>query len=134
MAAVSEYPVSGCRQRRGFTLLEVLVAVTIVAIALAAIVTETSRDLYNTARLRDKTLAQWVAMNKVTEWQVTDAWPEPGVQRGDTEMARRDWYWVVRVSGTDDSGVRRLDVEVSAQRDAKQPLATLLAYLGRPSQ
>jgi general secretion pathway protein I len=116
----------------GFTLIEVLIAVAVVAIALAAVMTEVNRDLVNTVALRDKTLAQWVAMNKVTEMQVSDAWPEPGEQRGEVEMARRDWYWLVRVSKTDDNNVRRVDVVVSDQRDARRPQATLLAYLGRP--
>jgi len=123
---------AAARRDHGFTLVEVLVAVAVVAIALAAVMTEVNRDLVNTVALRDKTLAQWVAMNKITEMQATDAWPEPGEQRGEVEMARRDWYWLVRVSKTDDNNVRRVDVVVSDQRDARQPQATLLAYLGRP--
>jgi general secretion pathway protein I len=121
-------------RRHGFTLIEVLVAVAVVAIALAAVMTETNRDLVNTVALRDKTLAQWVAMNKVTELQVMDAWPDAGETRGEAEMARRDWYWLVRVSKTDDQNVRRVDVEVFERRDAKQPRAAVLAYLGRPQQ
>lgn len=117
---------------RGFTLLEVLVAVAIVAIALAAVMTEVSQNLKNTVKLRDKTLAQWVAMNKIVELQVSGQWPAAGEQRGEVEMAQRQWYWLVRISTTDDKDIRRLDVEVSVRRDAKQPRATLLAYLSRP--
>jgi len=125
---------SGRARPQGFTLLEILVAVAVVAIALTAVMTEVSRDLHNTTLLRDKTLAQWVAMNTVNEWQLKKDWPGPGQHRGETEMAGQNWYWTVKVSTTDDPNVRRLDVEVSERRDAKQPRAALLAYLGRPSK
>jgi len=139
MAGGAPVPVSSLVSRhlatsraRGFTLLEVLVAVAVIAIALAAVMAEVNRDLVNSVALRDKTLAQWVAMNKVAELQIGGQWPAPGEQRGELEMAQRDWHWLIRVSKTDDNNIRRLDVEVSEQRDARQPRATLLAYLARP--
>lgn len=117
----------------GFTLMEILVAVAVVAIALTAIIAEVSRDLHNSLVLRNRTLAQWVAMNKITEWQIDNNWPAPGEQHGETEMARQTWYWRISVSATDDQNVRRLDVSV-ADKSGGDDLVTLLAYKGRPTQ
>jgi len=111
--------------------MEILVAVAVVAIALTAIIAEVSRDLHNSLLLRNRTLAQWVAMNKLTEWQIDNNWPDPGEQRGETEMARQTWYWRINVSATDDQNVRRLDVRVADKSDG-DVLVTMLAYKGRP--
>jgi len=118
---------------RGFTLIEVMVALVVAAIALSAIVTEVARDLDNAVKLRDRTFAHWVAMNKVAELQAGRHWPTAGETKGDAEMADQDWYWLLKVIETDDKDVRRIDVEVRQQRDDATPRASLIAYLGRPA-
>jgi general secretion pathway protein I len=121
------------RRAAGFTLVEILVALAILAIAVAAVVTAVSANVSNAAYLRDRTLAHWVAMNKVAEMQVSGDWPAPGTKHGDSLMAAQEWSWQITVSTTDDSDVRRLDVNVYADKDHKDTLATLVAYLGRPT-
>lgn len=116
----------------GFTLVEILVALAVLAIAVAAVVTAVSDNVSNAAYLRDRTLAHWVAMNKVAEMQVSGDWPEAGTKHGESLMASQNWSWQITVSNTDDSDVRRLDVDVYADREHKNVLATLVAYLGRP--
>ena len=117
---------------RGFTLIEILVALVIVTVSLAALITESSQNLYNAAALRDKTLAHWVGMNKVTEWQLSDKWPAAGRTQGEMTMGRNDWYWTMIVRDTDDKDVRRIDVEVRHERKDDQPRDAVIAYLGRP--
>jgi general secretion pathway protein I len=117
----------------GFTLLEVLVALAIIAIALAAIVGETVQRLGNAARLTDRTLAHWVAMNRVTEQQLRTDWPTAGVTTGTVDLAGREWYWSIKVSNTEDANVRRLDVEVRANKEEEQPRSSVIAYLEHPS-
>ena len=124
----SEYSIRGY----GFTLIEILVALVIVTVALAALITESSQNLYNASALRDKTLAHWVAMNKVTEWQVADQWPDTGRSQGEMPMGKDDWYWTMIVRDTDDKDVRRIDVEVRHDRNDKQARDVVIAYLGRP--
>ena len=116
----------------GFTLIEILVALVIVTVALAALISESSQNLVNAATLRDETLAHWVAMNKVTEWQLADQWPATGRTQGEMAMGRGEWYWTMTVRDTDDKDVRRLDVDVRRDRKDEQANAGVIAYLGRP--
>jgi len=118
----------------GFTLLEILVALAVVAIALSAIVSEVSNNVKNAAHLRDKTLAHWVAMNQVTEWRTSGDWPAPGVSQGDALMAEHEWHWSMTVSTTEDADVRRMDVEARADQNAQRPDASIIAYIGRPAK
>jgi len=116
----------------GFTLIEILVALAILAIAVSAVVAAVSGHVSNAAYLQDRTLAHWVAMNKVAELQVAKGWPAPGTQSGESLMASREWSWQVNVSTTADADVLRLDVDVFANKEQKQPLSALVAYVGRP--
>lgn len=117
---------------RGFTLLEVMVALAILAIALGAAIKAASTNAANAAYLRDKTLAQWVAMNVVTELQLSPEWVEVGERRGRVEMAEVSWRWSAQITPTFDEAVRRVDVMV-ATADAQEERAQLVAYLPRPA-
>ncbi|MEQ6340861.1 MAG: type II secretion system minor pseudopilin GspI [Gammaproteobacteria bacterium] len=122
----------GNRTQRGFTLIEVLVALAVLAISLAAVINGISANVSNAAHLRDRTLAHWVAMNKVAEVQTGGIFPDTGVTKGEAMLAERAWYWSMTVAGTADANVRRLDVEVRTRQDGGQSLARLVAYAGRP--
>lgn len=126
--------VPGRRAAGGFTLIEILVALVVVAVALGAIVAETGNYVGNAAHMRDRTIAHWVAMNRVAEQHVASDWPATGDTTGTALMAEREWYWKMTVSETEDSDVRRIDVEVRAARDAEKPAASAIAYVGRPAQ
>ncbi len=118
-------------RQHGFTLLEILVAMAVLAIALAAVVGSTSQHVNNLNRLYERTVAEWVAMNQITAWQLQGEWPAVGTREGDIEMAKREWHWRITISNTDDDSIRRLDIDVSGQADA-EPVSHLIAYLGRP--
>lgn len=115
---------------RGFTLLEVLVALAILALALAAGIKAAGSNVDNSAYLRDRTLAHWVAMNKLTEMQVFNKFPSPGTtEHGSLLLAGSEWYWTVQTTvnksvPTYEFGVAT--IEVRASEDAKQMLATLV--------
>jgi general secretion pathway protein I len=121
---------------RGFTLIEVMVALAVLAIALSAVTKGVSQNTANLAYLRDRTLAHWVAMNKIAELQIRRDWPGPGATQGTSDMAGREWQWMATVKDTPDADVRLLEVEVSAKtsagRDSQPPLTHLLGYLGKP--
>ncbi len=115
------------RPMRGFTLLEILVALTVLALAMGALVEAASRFTLNQAYLRDRTLATWVARNRLVEQQLDPAWPKPGQTKGEVELGGREWRWVMQVTQTPERDLRRLDIEVFAlpESDDERPLATL---------
>ena len=119
------------RRETGFTLLEVLVALTIVAVALGAIIRASGQSTGNLVYVRDKIVAAWVAENRIAEAMLADEWPPVGSQSGSEEMLGQEWNWDVQVSVTADPDLRRLDVSVSHAADEDSPLVTLSAFRGR---
>ena len=120
--------------QRGFTLLEVMVALAVVAIALAALVKGGGQSAVTAAYLRDKSFAHWVAMNRVAELRLQRQWPATGESFSDEEMARRRWYTLARVSATEDADLRRLEVEVRGSEEKESPvIARVTAFLPRPN-
>lgn len=115
----------------GFTLLEVLIALVVLAVALAAAVTATSRYVDNSAYLRNRSLAHWVAMNRITEAYLATEWPGVGKKRGDELMGGNEWAWSREVLATADDDVRRVEVEVRVSEDDDRPVATLVGFIGR---
>ncbi|CAK0769413.1 general secretion pathway protein I [Gammaproteobacteria bacterium] len=118
--------------KTGFTLIEVLIALAILAIALGAAVKGISDYANNAAYLRDRTLAHWVAMNQVAEYQLRTEWPAIGKSEGKAGLGRLAWHWRAVVSPTTDPDLRRLDVEVRLHKNNADPLATVVAFFGRP--
>jgi general secretion pathway protein I len=117
----------------GFTLLEVLVALAVLALTLAATIKAAGDYTANQAHLRDRTLATWVARNVLVEQQLENAWPRVGELKGSTEMGAREWRWLAIVSQTEEEELRRLDVEVRPYEDDEaEPLAVLSGFLWQP--
>lgn len=117
----------------GFTLLEVLVALAVLAIAMAAVIKVSATNTSNTAYLKEKTIAHWIAVNKANELRLADSWPSVGNKKGSVVMARQEWRWHVKVSNTPDKNVRRLDIEVQHERELGGK-AVVSAFIGRPLQ
>jgi len=97
---------------RGFTLIEVVVALAVLALAMGALISGMARYADNAAVLREKTLALWVAHNRLTEIGLEPTWPELGESDGDEELAGIEWRWDVTVAETPDPKVRRVDIAV----------------------
>jgi len=117
-------------KQRGFTLLEVMVALAILALTLGAMIQAGGASARNVAMLRDRTLASWVALNKVNEALLQREWPEPGSRADTVTLGNREWYWEVRIGKTSDPELRRVEVTVRDQKGAA-PLAELIAFKGR---
>jgi len=118
---------------RGFTLLEVLIALVVLALSLSAVIKATGDYTNNQSWLRDRTLATWVARNVLVESQLKGDWPRVGERKGTLEMGSREWRWLARVSQTEEQRLRRLDVEVSPiDDDDAEPITTLSGFLRQP--
>lgn len=121
------------RAERGFTLVEVMVALMVIAIALPALLKALYQQVDGTAYLRDKSIAQWVANNKLTENRIQLARNDVlfrGERNGIDEMAGRDWYWWTTSEPTEVEDFYRLEIVVSdAEERRDQPLFTLVGYL-----
>jgi general secretion pathway protein I len=117
----------------GFTLLEVLVALAVLAIAMAALVQAAASYTGNAAYLRDRTFAHWVAMNQVVEVQVAKDWPGIGSRTGSSLMGGHEWFWRRSVSGTDDPDLRRIEVDVYFDSASDSTLEHLVAFVGKPA-
>lgn len=117
----------------GFTLVEVMVALAVVALALPALMVTLSRQVDATAYLRDKALAHAVAANKLAEVRILAYARQDllkGRDSGVTRMAERDWYWWIESKVTDVPLFYRVEIDVAAEEgDAEQPLYTLVAFL-----
>jgi len=116
-------------------LLEVMVAMTVLALTMGAVIKAVGGYTANQAYLRDRTLADWVARNVLVEQQVKDAWPSVGEIKGTAEMGGREWRWIGTVSQTDEQDLRRLDVKIRPiDAEDSEPIAVLSGFLRRPDQ
>lgn len=125
------------KKNKGFTLLEVLVALAVFAVAAIALMRVSESQLQLSARLEDKTFAHWVALNMVSEIQANQDWPDLGEQTGKVSMAGRDWKIIVKTLATPMNRVRRVDVTVGvAPQDFTQnmeAITVLSGFIEQPS-
>ena len=117
---------------RGFTLVEVLVALMIVAIGLAALMTAVSATARTSGYLRDKTLAQWIALNRLTEVRLMVNKLGQNADTGQLEFANRTWHYDTRYFDTSIGGMKRVVVRVwlGAAGTKSNPVAESYAFMG----
>ncbi len=119
------------RRSRGFTLVEVLVALAILAVALAAASRASLMMADSSSALRERLLAGWVAQNRLAELQARRAWPDAGTREGETEQAGMKLIWRETASTTQNRAFRRIEISVAAADRGDHALARLTGYLSR---
>jgi general secretion pathway protein I len=103
--------------QRGFSLLEVVVALFVVATALGAAVAAVGAFAGNHGYLEQRSHARWVAANLLTEAQLGLWGSEPGEVEGNEKMGRWDWSWRMVLSRAEHENLLRITVEVFALDD-----------------
>lgn len=116
---------------RGFTLIEVLAALVIVALGMLGVIQAVTQTARNGTYLREKTLAHWIALNLVTERRLAQSPPEVSESSDEIEFAGRRWRWTMRVTQTGVESLRRMDVSVRpAEAPEDSELATVTGFYG----
>lgn len=116
---------------RGFTLIEVLVAVAILAIALAATTRAASLATDGTLETRHRLLATWAGENRVAELRARRVFPSTGTNTFTTEEGGLVLQVQETVSTTPNPTLERVDLAISDARDSQRVLTRLTAYVSR---
>jgi len=116
----------------GFTLIEVLVAMTIIAVGVSALVATAGSSAFRADYLREREFGRWVASNVLTELQVIPAWSDVGTKNTEVEMGNFLWYVKTRTQAVADPDLRRVDVEVRRNKDADSYIYTVTGFVGNP--
>jgi general secretion pathway protein I len=118
-------------EQHGFTLIEVVVALAIVAIGMLAVFKTIGDSVNNVEALRDRSFAGWIADNRIAEIRLSGQMPSVEETAGEVEFAGRRWHWVTKVSQTQVEGLRRIDVSVRRDGDPEDSsLVTLAGFVG----
>ncbi len=118
---------------RGFTLLEILVALAMLSLVCISMATSGGRAVDNAGYLKERTLSTWVAMNKAAEIRLINKWITTSTDEGEAEMGGRKWQWTVTGYETPDKDIRRGVIEVRQDADDEEFISSLTIFLRRPT-
>ncbi|MBQ0797918.1 MAG: type II secretion system minor pseudopilin GspI [Porticoccaceae bacterium] len=116
-------------KHRGFTLLEVMIALVIFSICALVILEQSSLSIRQQAHLENKTLALWVAENALAAQRLKAQWPGTGSNQTQVSMAGRDWVVTQNIEDTPNPQLRKIVIEVT-QDNPDNPQVTLSGFLG----
>ncbi|WP_176785790.1 type II secretion system minor pseudopilin GspI [Propionivibrio dicarboxylicus] len=116
---------------KGFTLLETLVALAVIAIAMGAALRSTYLAIDTIGDLKARSAAAWVAQNVINEIQATQLFPEFGTRNGKATQGLQTFQWRQDVTPTQNTSFRRVEVSVSLPEDPEHHLARQVSYVAR---
>ncbi len=119
---------------RGFTLIEVMLAMAVFAIAGLSLLSAASNNARNMGHLESKMFANWVASNQLVAARLEKKWPPKNNLKGEVELANRQWFWQQKVQKTTDKNMRAIVMEVRLNEDDKLALASVTTYVSKVEQ
>lgn len=119
-------------KQHGFTLLEVLIALAVLALGMTAVIGAAGSSTRLGSELRDRTFADWVAMNELTSIRLAKTAPGSGSLNGDADMAGEKWHWKATITTTADPNLLRIDVVVAPEDKPDDTLETVSGFMGKP--
>ncbi|MCJ8297194.1 MAG: type II secretion system minor pseudopilin GspI [Colwellia sp.] len=118
-------------KQSGFTLLEVMLAMAVFAIAGVALLGVADNNYRHISHLEEQMFANWVASNQLVEVSLDKTWPPKNNRKGKVEMAGRTWYWQQKVIKTNNKELRSLVMEVRLNEDDELVTASLMTFLAQ---
>lgn len=115
----------------GFTLIEVLVALSILAISAMAISRQMSGSVQQQYLLNQKIIAQTIAENSYTEMMLLPQWPNLGQKQQRLEFLEQQWLVRQQISATPEPLLRKITIEVFSEVNSDYALVSLVSYRGR---
>lgn len=128
-------PAHSIKPHSGFTLLEVMVALAIFAVAAVALMKVGMSYTQNVGQMKDRTYAHFIAMNELAQLEISGSWPEGTSERKIDEQGRQ-WQVSYEAFNTMSEEVKRVEIQVApipaGQDKALTPVTHLSAFLQRP--
>lgn len=114
-----------------FTLLEVMIALVVISVTMGAIITSAGNSASIAARLKQKTVANWVAQNQIALYRAKKTWASSASSNtsGAVTMLDVEWHWQMKVRQTDNPLIRRIDVDVYLNED--DIIASATGYIAK---
>ena len=114
---------------KGFTLIEMLLALAVFAYAASSILAVLGQTAKNLSELEQMTFASWIANDRLMELQVDKTWPPKNKAKGERELAGQKWHWSQLVEKTADNNLRKVSVEVRLEPGAPSSIYTLSTFV-----
>ncbi|MEZ5540064.1 MAG: type II secretion system minor pseudopilin GspI [Pseudomonadales bacterium] len=116
---------------KGFTLIEIMVALVIFAVLSIALLTRLGSDLRSEQLLEEKTLASMVAENTLTEMRVNKDGSSVSGGRSSVELAGKKWEVVTTVKSTNQENLQQVDVQVQPVSNKRGASYLLTGFIGK---